>query len=419
MQGTDINISKNKKANFQAWIVWIIANMMVIFASSSQVAYAYINTSLSHELNLNISQIAMVSSFYTWVFAVCQFFSGYALTQFGIRKVFLFLTSMILFGFFIFINASSLPFLFLAQFFIALGASFGFVGAGYTGGVWFGFHRYGAMFSLTQSFASSGAFLSGILYAYLVDIGKNWNEVLFMIACYGITVFMLIVFFVKDAKEFENPSCSSLGLDFFRSVLISLIEGVKVKLVWVSAICGGISFGVFLSFSVLWCPKLLMAIGFSEVDAGWLTSLNWVGIAFGCIFISKISEIFKNRRIVFSSASLFQTVFLLILIILDIQNIYFVGLFIFLFGASASSQMLTFTMAGESVEDSLVGTTAAIVNGAMFIFTGFIMALIGQLLKGSSYQDVLLVLPLLLVFASGFIFVAKESFGGALKSSLL
>ncbi len=400
-----------------AWVMWTIANLMVIFASSSQVSYAYINRSLSDELNLSITQIALIGSFYTWVFALTQFFSGSILTILGIRKVFLALTSFILVGFFIFINSTSFYGILLAQFFIALGASCSFVGAGYAGGVWFGFSKYGAMFALTQAFASSGAFLSGSLYAHLVKSGLIWSEILSFIACYGVFVLVLITLFVKDPKS--DKLVEKIDFAFFKGVFEMLFYVLRQRAVLVSAISGGISFGVFLSMAALWCPKILISMGFDEAIAGTLTSLNWIGLAVGCVCITKLSNYFKNRRIVFSVLVLIQALSIFALLYTDSKNIYLMGFLVFFSSFFASSQMLTFTIAAESIDEKYMGASASMVNGFMFIFTGLIMAFSGKFLYGNrleDYQSALCFLPVLLVVSAVVIFATKESFKGEASS---
>lgn len=51
----------------------------------------------------------------------------------------------------------------------------------------------------------------------------------------------------------------------------------------------------------------------------------------------------------------------------------------FLFGFGAAAHMLAFSCAGDIVRIDLIGTSAAVVNGSMFLVSGLLIARPGQL----------------------------------------
>ena len=112
----------------KAWFIWLISNLIVVF-SNMQIIYTFISVNLEKELGLTIAQVALANSAYTWTFAISQFFSGAMFNVFSSKKIYFFSLSIMLFGFFVLIKSDNFAHLILSQFLIAIGASFGFIGA--------------------------------------------------------------------------------------------------------------------------------------------------------------------------------------------------------------------------------------------------------------------------------------------------
>ena len=141
----------------RAWFVWCIAVSFVLLVFALQTGYAITNVYVADDLGLSIVQVGVLGSIYTWVFAIAQFASGSVLDRIGARRVLPVAAAFVTVGAFLFANAPNVWFLLAAQILLALGASYGFIGAGFVGGQWFEPAKYGFMFALVQFCASSAA----------------------------------------------------------------------------------------------------------------------------------------------------------------------------------------------------------------------------------------------------------------------
>ena len=65
----------------------------------------------------------------------------------------------------------------MGQVLMALGASFGFVGAGFVGGRWFGAIKYGLMFAWVQFVASLSAIFGQKILGNLIETA-SWSDIL-------------------------------------------------------------------------------------------------------------------------------------------------------------------------------------------------------------------------------------------------
>ncbi len=109
-----------------------------------------------------------------------------------------------------------------------------------------------------------------------------------------------------------------------------------------------------------------------------------------------------------------QFVVLLALLFLPLSPVPGIAL-MFLFGLGSSAHMIAFSTAGDVVAANEVGTSAAFVNGAMFIMGGILVSLPGYWLAGtdgtlgnypSAFTPFLVLLAVAIVLAT----IQRETF---------
>ena len=106
----------------RAWLVWVLAVAFVVLYFSFQTGYAIVNPSVQKDIGLTVAQVAIVAAVYTWVFALCQFFSGALLDRVGAGRIIPISIALVTIGIFLFTNAESYTSLLLSQLIIAVGA---------------------------------------------------------------------------------------------------------------------------------------------------------------------------------------------------------------------------------------------------------------------------------------------------------
>lgn len=141
-----------------------------------------------------------------------------------------------------------------------------------------------------------------------------------------------------------------------------------------AALGGALSFGMLLALGVVWMPKLLMVHGLSEGTASLGTSLVWLGLAAGSAAIPHWSDVIKRRKLPIILGCLIQLLALAGLIYVPSINSSLALLLCFALGFANASHMLAFSTAGDVVQPQHIGTSAAIVNGIMFILGGLLIS---------------------------------------------
>lgn len=371
MVTADTAIRPAELGGARAWFVWVLAVAFVVYYFSFQTGYAIVNSSVQKDIGLSVAQVALVAAVYTWVFAICQFVSGALLDRMGANKIIPTSIALVTIGMFVFANAQSYGMLLLSQLIIAVGACSGFVGAGYVGGHWFGWAKFSFMFGLVQFAASFfSAFNQNLLSFALASV--PWRELFNFIALFGIGLLILGALFIRNPTPVERPSESFTA--FLSAIGRSLFDVAKIPHVWVAAAFGALCFGVMLGLGVVWAPKLLIVRGLDPATANTSASLLWLGLAVGCIVVPRWSDRIRRRKVPVIVGIVIQAIALALLLYLPELGSSAAMLLCFLFGFGNAAHMLAFSTAADVVQPTQIGTSAAIVNGIMFIAGGIMIS---------------------------------------------
>jgi MFS family permease len=385
----------------EAWLIWVLATLFVVWLFAIQTGYAVVSPEIQKTAGLSIAQIGLAASAYTWAFAVVQFFSGALLDRFGTRPLMAIAAALVTAGAFLYASTTNFGVLLLAQLVLAIGASFGFVGAGYVGGKWFAAARYGLMFGLVQTFASLGSAIAQPVLKSLLSV-ISWQQLQVAFGVFGVLLVILFLVFVRNpAPDPAATPAPSLQGNIFRQILGELGHSFSNYRVVLSAIMAGVSFGAMLAVGVLWGPRIMEAHGANPNFAITLTALAWLGLAVGAPVVNVISNKWHSRKWPAFFALIIQaTAIALVIYLPNVAN----GpalILMFAIGLFAGGHMLGFTIAGEAVKGELIGSASAIVNGFCFIFGGLLISIPSQFLpddpKLSDFQATLWLLPVMVV----------------------
>jgi len=385
--------SQVRPGGAQAWLVWVLATTFVVWLFAIQTGYAVVSPEIQATANLSIAQVGLAASVYTWVFAVAQFFSGALLDRFGTRPLLAIAVALVTIGAFLYAASTTFATLAVAQFVLAMGASFGFVGAGYVGGTWFPAARYGLMFGLVQAFASLGSAVGQPVILGALSV-LDWQQLLLAFATFGVLLTILFVLFVRDAAPRDHASSDRHVLTDILTDLGRCFTNLRVVL---AALIAGASFGTMLAVGTLWGPRLLQARGLDPEFSTVLTAVSWLGLAVGAPMVNIVSNRWHSRKRPALVALILQGVCIFLVIYLPTTGDGAAVGLMFAIGLFSGVQMLGFTIAGEAVTVGLIGSASAVVNGVCFLVGGLLVSIPSALLPSSpdlaAYQAVLWTMP--------------------------
>jgi MFS family permease len=356
----------------EAWFIWSIAVAFVIFLFSFQTGYSLAVPGLEKEIGLSAAEVGFVAAAYTWMFAACQFVSGSLLDRLGARKVLPPCILLVTIGVFLFANASTFTVLLLSKTFIAVGACTGFVGAGYVGGKWFGMAKFSVMFGLVQFAASLFSAINENLFNWALTI-LSWRELFDGMGIFGACLLIVAALYLRDPVPVILPAGQSFA-SFFESIFQSLLKVGRMSHTWFASAFGALCFGSMLSLGVVWGPKLLVARGLDVSTANAGASFLWLGLAVGGFVVPRLSDLVRRRKLPTIAGIIVQIAALSILLYSRPLGAPLDMAVCFLFGFGNAVHMLAFSTAADVVQPEYVGTSAAIVNGVMFIMGGILIS---------------------------------------------
>jgi MFS family permease len=364
--------SESRLGSGLAWWIWILAVAFVVYLFSFQTGYSIVNPGVQKDAGLSVSQVATIAAVYTWAFAICQFFGGALLDRLGARKVLPISIALVTLGIFVFANANSYGMLLLSQIIIAIGSCTGFVGAGYIGGQWFGMAKFSFMFGLVQVVAALTSAFSVNIFEALLNL-TDWRKLFNVYGVLGIVLLVLGAIYIRNPTPVASGMDKGIG-EFFTSVINGMVEVAKIPHVWIASIIGALQFGAMLALGVVWAPKLLMVHGISQSVATFGASMLWLGLAAGSATIPWWSDHIKGRKLPIILGGAIQLVCLLALLYLPNLGATLAIILCFIFGFANAAHMLAFSTAADVVKPIQIGTSAAIVNGLMFIVGGILIS---------------------------------------------
>jgi MFS family permease len=294
-------------------------------------------------------------------------------------------------GALLFATASGASTLVLANLLIALGASFGFVGAGFIGSRWFDPLRYGLMFALVQLAAALAALVGQRVLSALLE-STPWSTLIGGLGVGGIAVALAMACLLRDPERRGGQA----GGPVLRRLPADLGAVLARRGARRAALVGGAAMGTMFGLGVVWGPRLLAAGGLAEAEAVRVASLAWGGLALGSPLFAWVSDRLRSRARVLAAGVALELVAVIGLVLRADASPAELSVWCIAFGFAAGSAMLSFTMVAELVPASLVGTSAAVVNATHFVVGGLLMAVPGWLLaEGPALDDLRLALAVM------------------------
>jgi MFS family permease len=275
-------------------------------------------------------------------------------------------------GIFVFANANSYGMLLLSQIIIAIGSCTGFVGAGYIGGQWFGMAKFSFMFGLVQVVAALTSAFSVNIFEGLLGL-TDWRKLFNVYGALGIVLLVLGAIYIRNPTPVASGMDKGIG-EFFTSVINGMVEVAKIPHVWMASIIGALQFGAMLALGVVWAPKLLMVHGISQTAASFGSSMLWLGLAAGSATVPWWSDHIRGRKLPIILGGAIQLACLLALLYIPNVGTALAIILCFIFGFANAAHMLAFSTAADVVTPRQIGTSAAIVNGLMFIVGGILIS---------------------------------------------
>ncbi len=381
------------------WIGWLAMAFFVIFKTTTQTNYAVLSSDIATDFGMSLGDIGVLGSIYIVGFVLTTIPAGALLDFYSPRYVITLSIITVVLGAVMFSFAGSWELVCIGQFIMGVGGAFGYPALGYYTRHAFGVSKFTLMMGMAGFVGAIFAALSQSAVANLVN-SYDWREITLVLAAVGAALALLMYFVLEDT----SPNAGTKTDPFFATLLSDLKQIAAMPRMWGCAVVGGIGFSSYLAIGVVWGVQLFIEQGYEPTQAGELGSWIWIGGAFGApaiaILHTKLNSYLKPMLIYSVGAVLC----LIGLCFTDNSSALVSGALMTglgLFGGGAT--ILGFGFAMQLCDLHLAGTVTAFINFMLFIISGILMVVPGEMIDagvGTNLSETLLIFPTLLAAAA-------------------
>ena len=404
--------------------VWLLATLFYFFDNLLNVVPAAINGELQATFKLSPSELGLLASCYAWPYGFMQIPVGIMMDRVSPRKLLTFASILCTIGCLLFAVADQYLIACLSRILIGFGASFAVIGCSKISTIWFPNKLFALFMGLMVSVGMFGAAVGLSSVQAVTDI-LGWRKTMFIATTVSVLITFLIWWVIRDR---QNVPADSQSTSLPPAIWPSLLEIVRSPQSWIIAIYAGLMFVPTQAFGALWgVPFLREAFNFTQIEAGQLNALIFVGWIVGGPMYGWLSDYIGRRNIpmyIANIASLIVIVWLIYGRYLPFTLVNFsftsIAVAMFLIGFFSSGFVIAFVSIKELNRKSISGTLIGYINTINPLSVAVLQWLIGVILgwlhtssDAPSYVDfekALFAVPVCLIASLVLLCFVKETY---------
>ena len=314
---------------------------------------------LSYAFSLDATSIGMISSAYYVACVACEIPFGYLLDAWGPKKTLRISMVLCVLGLALFFTASSFGGMMAGRILLGMSGASVFLASMSLSMLWLPRNLSGVASGMVTAIGKVGG---GMLASFLLPVliqKYTWAYIGLSLCVIGTLVLIASFRYLSDGPSdtFETKKAS------FRRFASSSLKAFKYPVVWAMGIYGYAMYLVLSVFGETYAIDFLMqSSGISRQQAGFLSSLAFLGSASGSVIMSYASDRLHIRKTLLCIGAFGALCFSgVVFFIPHIPYSYLVGS-IFLFGFFSGTGILVFVTAIEASGTCTPGTLMGAVN---------------------------------------------------------
>lgn len=408
-------ISKTKTPLlFLGLLVSLLYMLFYAYDYFLQTSFSILPQSFIIKHGITTESFGFLSAAFFYGYVIFQIPLGYCLDKISLKYTAILCAACCALGTALFHYADSFSLLFLARFMIGAGTACACVMSVYAVSMWLSPRYFFIGVGAVQVAGCLGSIFGQAIGAYFTA-HFGWDFTIHLIIYIGIAL-LLIYCFIPKKSPYQNVIEEPVHFTQLPKLILN-------KQIIIIALLGFVSWAPVSVLAATWLVRLLHqgAGQWTESDAATLLSAFWIGLAIASLLIGKFSNYIKSRKKTVAIAFIVQGICAVLLASRTNLTPIQLGAILFLLGAAASVQTLSFVLTAESINLTVYGTAAALVNMTAASSGGVINPIFGIIIAHTgSYQSALWVFPALsLIGIVMALFALKETYADTLSSSEL
>ncbi len=366
-----------------AWMMWGLAASLYFIAFFQRVAPAVITHELSRDFALSAASLGNLSAFYFYSYVAVQIPTGLLADRFGPRKVLAAGAAITAAGTVVFALAPSVYWANAGRLAIGAAAGVAFVSMLKLASHWMPARGFALASGMAMVVGVTGAAVAGAPLREAVD-AFGWRAVMGASAIATALCALAIWVVVRDdpaERGYESYFPHEEREADVASVSAHLREVFAYRNTWLLLLIPGALSGIILAFAGLWgVPFLVTQYGFSVREAAAVASAMLVAWSFASLASGSLSERLGRRKPLYIAGLIASMALWSVLIF--VPALPRAGLVALLLGIAvcASTFVVTFAFAKESVPARLGGTVSGIANMGVMLGGMLMQPLVGFML---------------------------------------
>lgn len=357
-----------------------LASLFYVYEFFLRVTPSAMVHELMAEFHMDARSFGVMSAFFYYAYTPMQIPAGLLIDRFGSRV--LLSISVLICGLatLLFSATHSILLLSLSRSLIGFAAAFSYIGALVLAAHWFPRRYFALITGLTQMMGATGAILGEAPVARLVNL-IGWRPTLLWSGGIGLilaTCFWLVIRDKPHAHCFDaDASDAHIGNEWTR-----LSQVCRHRQTWAVGLCGFACWAPISAFAALWgVPFLSAKLNITATAASAFTSVIWLGIALSGPLMGWWSDRVQSRRIPLLSAYIVGFLAAMAVIYWPQPKPLLLTIALFLMGAAAAAQAVTFGLVDDVHPETVKGTAVGFNNMAVIFGGVLLQPLIGWLLQ--------------------------------------
>lgn len=337
--------------------------------------------------------LGILGGCFFWGYAPMQIPAGLILDRIGAKRALTLAMALCTLGTFMFALTNNFYIACVSRFLVGVTAAFAYPGTLLLAAKSFSARNFAGITGLIQTSGCAGAIVGVAPVAIAVN-HLGWQNTVYIAGTIGLL--LTVLFWATSQKQpSTDPHTEHTNLKE------RLKEVCHKHQTWAIAVFAFSVWAPISVFATFWCVPFLKTHGFTDGNAGLFDALIWLGIAFGGPFLGWLSNRVGKRKPVLALSSTAALISSLFIVYMPTLNTMLLAMALFVFGAAASGQAVSFGFVQDINPLKAQGTAFGLNNMAIVAGGVLLTPVVGYLLDvtahwpmAKSYELALAVLPL-------------------------
>ena len=342
------------------WGIFALTSVFFLLSQFYRASMAVISTDLIQDLQLNASDLSLLSSAFFYAFALVQIPIGLTLDRFGPRLTMTVLSLFGVAGALCFAWSDTLNSALVGRVLLGLGMACNLMGPFKLLTLWFGPAQFASLTTLVFSIGTAGNLVASSPLVLLVQsVGWRWAFTFF-----AVFHALLICIFWVTVRDNPPDRTKTTPTPKSGTVLKGLQTLLTSRDYWFISLGTFCRYGIFAAIQTLWAgPYLMKGMGLTPLQAGNILLVLNLGFIIAGPLWGNLSDRLQRRKRFVLLGLFSMAVLLLLMSVLPLQTSVFVFCLLFaLFGITGSTGGIMYTQIKERMPEHLAATAMTGIN---------------------------------------------------------